>query len=192
MRTKQFATIDFICDQTYPFFAGDENEIATFSSDWGKTKVRKIYLHHHCVSIEGTFKRGGMISWSRPDPDLPDFEKLRKPDLLISTFFQIKKSWSSNLDFLISTWSRPDLERINGQLFSPMNKGRKSSNLMKSIREKIILLQYVHEFLKLLGKRLCLFDMSFYKFAKRLYLYKSLFPLGSFINIHFDDNYLSQ
>ena len=135
---------------------------------------------------------GGLISWSRPDPDLPDFEKSRKPDLLISTFFQIKKSWSSNLDFLISTWSRPDLERINGQLFSPMNKGRKSSNLMKSIREKIILLQYVHEFLKLLGKRLCLFDMSFYKFAKRLYLYKSLFPLGSFINIHFDDNYLSQ
>ena len=133
---------------------------------------------------------GGMISWSRPDPDLPDFEKLRKPDLLISTFFQIKKSWSSNLDFLISTWSRPDLdlistwsrpdlERINGQLFSPMNKGRKSSNLMKSIREKIILLQYVHEFLKLLGKRLCLFDMSFYKFAKRLYLYNIYMSFSS-------------
>ena len=106
-----------------------------------------------------------LISWS------PHFFKSRNPDLQI----------------LIS-WSRPDLERINGQL----NKGKKSSNLMKSIREKIILLQYVHEFLKLLGKRLCLFDMSFYKFAKRLYLYKSLFPLGSFINIHFDDNYLSQ
>ena len=110
--------------------------------------------------VKYEFMWGGMISWSRPDPDLPDFEKSRKPDLLISTFFQIKKSWSSNLDFLISTWSRPDLERINGQLFSPMNKGRKSSNLMKSIREKIILLQYVHEFLKLLGKRLCLFDMA--------------------------------
>ena len=93
-------------------------------------------------------------SWS------PWFRKIKKtwsPDL---HFFQIKKSWSSNLDFLISTWSRPDLERINGQLFSPMNKGRKSSNLMKSIREKIILLQYVHEFLKLLGKRLCLFEMT--------------------------------
>ena len=74
-----------------------------------------------------------LISWS------PLFFKSRNPDLQI----------------LIS-WSRPDLERINGQL----NKGKKSSNLMKSIREKIILLQYVHEFLKLLGKRLCLFDMT--------------------------------
>ena len=119
--------------------------------------------------------------------------KMGRYDFLISTwswsswFRKITKTWSPDLHFfsnqeilifkswfpdlnLISTWSRPDLERINGQLFSPMNKGRKSSNLMKSIREKIILLQYVHEFLKLLGKRLCLFDMSFYKFAKILFL----------------------
>jgi hypothetical protein len=45
--------------------------------------------------------------------------------------------------------------------------------VFKVIRENIILVQCVHEFLKLLGKRLCLFDifMTFYKFSIRLYLY---------------------
>ena len=68
-----------------------------------QTTFAKIKLKNKC-----SIKLGCLISWSRPDPDLPDLEKSRKPDLLISTFFQIKKSWSRNI---FKSWF-PDLDLI--------------------------------------------------------------------------------